>query len=326
MATTGINKIIRAIDFQFAGGKRLVLISLIIAALLTTVAMVSKDVGIVGNAVILAVFAIAVPQFLIRYEKFRTLKEMEKRFPLFMRDIIESLRSGMPLHQAIKAASRVDYGKLSDEVRRMANQLSWGMTVDDVLEQFADRVKGSKRLFTSIKIIRESRASGGDVVATMDSISDNSNVLEDSEKERKTLLNQYVVMMYAISLIFIVIVAAINNLMIPIFEVSGTAGAGMSVIGLSNPCNVCNGFECVVCSWFETVSVYVFAVKDPTSIGAYYTSLFFFMSMIQAFFSGLVAGQISDNSIISGFKHSLILTGITFGAFSILLRIGLLGV
>jgi len=286
--------------------------------------MLIGDVGIIGNAVILAALIIAIPQFLIRYEKYRRIREMEDRLPLFLRDIIEALRSGMPLHKAITMASGIDYGKLSDEVEKMSNQLSWGLPIDEVLSQFSDRVRSSKRLFTSARILREARVSGGDLVATMDSIADNSNILSDSEKERKSLLNQYVLMMYAISLIFIIIVIAINNLMIPIFEVGGEVEG--SVLGVSNPCMSCGGFECSVCGLFEATSTWIFGIEDPTVIGAYYISLFFFMSIIQSFFSGLIAGQISESSILAGFKHSIILVGITFGAFSVLLRLGVLGV
>ena len=303
---------------------KILLLSITIALVFITIGMLSGDVGVIGNAVILATFTVAVPQFILRYERFRALKEMEERFPTFLRDTIEYLRSGMPLHECIKMANKVDYGKLSEEIKKMNYQLSWGMPIDEVLDQFAERVKDSKRLFTSIKILREARLSGGDIVSTLDSIAENSTILEESSKERKALLNQYVILMYAISLIFIVIVIAINNLMIPIFKVSG--GTEETVIGLSNPCTTCVEFECTVCGLYEWVSTHIFGIEDPTTIGAYYISLFFFMSMIQSFFSGLVAGEISENSIISGIKHSLILTGITFGAFSMLFRLGLLGV
>jgi flagellar protein FlaJ len=314
-------------DFKFIGGIKILLISAAVASILIAIGIISQDLGIVGNAVIIAVIIVAVPQFLIRYETYRTLKEMEDRLPLLLRDIIESLRSGMPLHIAIRMASGIDYGRLSKEVKKMNDQLSWGVTVDKVLEQFADRVRESRRLFTALKVLREAKMSGGDLVATLESIAENSTILQDSEEERKTLLNQYVIMMYAISLIFIVIVIAINNLMIPIFQVSAESGAGESgILGVSNPCMRCTGFQCLICGLFEGVSTFIFGIKDPSSIGAYYVSLFFFMSMIESFFSGLIAGQISDNSIISGLKHSLILTGITFGAFSVLLRLGMLGV
>jgi hypothetical protein len=65
---------------------------------------------------------------------------------------------------------------------------------------------------------------------------------------------------------------------------------------------------------------------DPRNIGSYYAPLFFFMAMTQAVFSGLVAGQIAENSITAGIKHSLILTGLALGAFFFLVRLGFMGV
>ncbi len=288
------------------------------------IGILSRDIGVIGNLAIIATFVVAGPQLLIEYEKYRNLKEIEEKFPIFLSDLIESIRSGMPLHRAIQSASRLEYGAFTKEIRKMSHQISWGMTLDKVLDNFAERIKRSKRLFTATKIIKESYISGGDVVSILESVTDNSNMLEEAEKEKKSMLSQYVVLMYAISIIFVVIVAAINKLLIPIFQTSTQSSMGQS-IGLSNPCEMCDGFNCNVCSVFQATSSSVFAI-DPNSIAGYYTSLFFLMAMIQSIFSGLVAGQISENSIVAGTKHAMILAGITFGAFSILVRLGFLGV
>lgn len=299
-------------------------ISIAVAVGLVMIGIVSGNRGVLGNSVILSIFIIATPQFLIRYEIFRDVKEMEERFPLFLRDIIELLRSGMPLHQAIRNTTRFDYGRLSKEISKMSNELSWGTPINKVLDNFSKRIKKSKRMFTSIKIIRESHLSGGDVISTIESVADNSTILEESEKEKKSMLNQYVIMMYAISIVFIIIVVAINNLMIPIFTISTMEDTGLGDIGLSDPCDNVNEFEKNVCDVFNWTASTLFSA-EMGSIAAYYTSLFFFMSLIQSIFSGLVAGQISENSVIAGLKHSMILSGIVFGAFSILTYLGFLG-
>lgn len=303
---------------------RILLITLGVALPLILISILVGDPGILGNLTILAVFIVVGPQILLRYEKYRALKEMEERFPSFLRDLIESIRSGMPFHKAIISAGQLDYGKLSTEIRKMSNQITWGMPLEKALNQFSERVKDSKRLYTTVKIVRESHLSGGDVVSMLESVADSSTILEDAEKEKKSTLNQYVILMYAISLIFVAIVVAINNLLIPIFQTTGTGAVG-EVIGLTNPCNTCSDITCNICSMFEATSENLFS-SDPTSIGSYYASLFFFMAIIQSIFSGLIAGQISENSIQAGFKHSLILVGLTVGAFLILIKIGLLGV
>ena len=303
---------------------RFLLISTLVSSVLISLSSLTRDIGIVGNAIILSTFVIATPQFLISYQSYRDLKEMEEKFPLFLRDIIENLRSGIAFHKTIIASSKINYGKLSEEVKKVAHQLTWGIPLDKALNQFATRLKNSKRLYTSIKIIRESFVSGGDVVSTLESVADNATLLQDSEKEKKSLLDQYVVLMYAISMIFIVIVVMINRLLIPIFQVSSESLVGGN-IGLANPCDSCAGFTCNVCGLFEGTSQIYFSI-NPSTAASYYTSLFFYMALVQSLFSGLVAGQISENSIIAGLKHSLILVGITMGSFSILVKLKLMGV
>ena len=54
--------------------------------------------------------------------------------------------------------------------------------------------------------------------------------------------------------------------------------------------------------------------------------MLFIVSMVQAFFSGLIAGVVTENSVTAGLKHSVLLCGIVFGIFSIVVRIGILGV
>jgi flagellar protein FlaJ len=292
------------------------------SAFLVILGILSSDLGVLGNAVILATFLTIVPQLLFRYQKYRAIKEMEEKFPLFLRDLIESLRSGMPFHQTILVTSKLDYGRLSNEIKKMANQISWGMPFDKVMDQFSERMKGSKRLNVALKTIRETYISGGDVASTLESVADNSTILEESEKERRSLLNEYVVLMYAICFMFVGIVAAINRIMVPIFQTSTILGSEQGLI--SNPCASSSGFSFVICGMFDSVAM---IFKIPLgSIAAYYTSLFFFMSIIESVCCGLVAGQISENSLTAGIKHSVIMATITFGAFSILVRLKMLGV
>lgn len=301
--------------------KKILIISLVVSVSIISLGIVTANTGIVGNSVILSVFIIFVPLILFRYERRKTLKEYEEKFPAFLRDVVESIRSGMPFHKAIFISSRLDYGRLSKEVKKMSNQISWGIPVDKVLDQFTERVKKSKRLFMALKTLRESYLTGGDVESTLESVAENLSVLDDAEKERSSLLNQYVILMYAITFIFLGILAAINKLMIPIFQV-GTSPGG-EAFGLASPCE---GNPNFICSIYALPAVYIFAFKDTMSIGAYYTSIFFFMSIIVAVACGLVAGQISENSITAGLKHSAIMTGVVIGAMLILKAAGILGV
>jgi flagellar protein FlaJ len=305
--------------------RKVLLTSSIISIIIIALGFATSNIGVVGNGVILSIFLVAVPIIIFRYERFKAVKEMEEKFPIFLRDVVESIRSGMPFHLAIINSSKFEYGRLSKEVKKMSNQISWGIPVIKVLDQFSQRIKRSRRLFDSLQTIRESYLTGGDVVSTLDSVADNLTFLDDSEKERKSMLNQYVVLMYAIAFIFVGIVASINKLLLPIFQISATPG-GAQVLGITNPCAATTGFETTICALYAIPAKYVFLIPDPNGIAAYYTSIFFFMSVIVGFSSGLVAGQIADNSMESGLKHGMIMTAGVIGALLIFKQVGLLGI
>lgn len=306
---------------ELTRNSKVLLTSVIISVVLIGLGIFSHDPGVLGNFIIISLFVILVPQFLVRYRKYRELKEMEDKFPSFLRDLTESLTAGLPLHKALISVSNIQYGALSKEVNKMANQLSWGISLDKVLEQFSERIKLSKRMYLATKIIKESYFSGGDVKSTLNALVEGQITLSEASKEKSSMLNQYVILMYAITLLFLVIIVFINKLMIPMFQVSQQ----VTEFGLKNPCDSCMGVECSICVLFNGISTGIFNIEG-TNISAYYVAIFFLLSIVQSFFAGLVAGQISEGSAIAGLKHSLILMAIVFGVFSILVRIGLLGV
>lgn len=301
--------------------QKIILVSISITSFLIALGLITSNLGVVSNAFILFAFMLILPLILLKYERERSIREMEEKMPLFLRDMVESIRSGIPFHQAIVSSSKLDYGALSKEVNRMANQISWGMPVNKVLDQFVDRVKSSKRLFMALKILRESYFTGGDVISTLESVSSNLNELNDAGKERRSLLNQHMVLMYALVFIFVAILVAMNKLMVPIFQISSTPGA--ETLGIQSPCA---DNPSIICSIFSIPARYIFNLPDPTNIGAYYLSLFFYMSTIVAVACGLVVGQIMEGSVIAGLKHSLILTVAVWGILLLLKTINFLGV
>ncbi|MEM5799425.1 MAG: type II secretion system F family protein [Candidatus Aenigmatarchaeota archaeon] len=303
------------------------IISLLIGLVLIIFGLILSDIGILGNLIILSVFIIVVPQFLMSYTEYRDIKEMEAKLPFFLRDLTESIRSGMPLHKAIIHAGKVDYGKLSKEIKKMSHQLTWGVNILKVFEQAEKRLRSSEIISKNLKIIIETYKMGGEIDKTLDSISNAILTIQETQNERKSVLNQYVVAMYAITYIFIGIIVGISKLLIPIF--SSSAGASLGPLGtiLGNPCESCLYIQtasCLPCYMYFNICTLLGSNKE--TIGCYYLGLFFSMIVVQSICGGLVAGQISEGSVKAGIKHSLILLTTSFGIIFILVRIGLLGV
>ncbi|MEM5776995.1 MAG: type II secretion system F family protein [Candidatus Aenigmatarchaeota archaeon] len=306
---------------------KILVICLLISLSLIVFGLIIGDIGILGNFIILSVFIIVVPQVLISYTEYKDIKEMEAKFPFFLRDLTESIRSGMPLHKAVIQAGKVDYGKLSKEIKKMSHQLTWGVNILKVFEQAEKRLKSSELISKNLRIIIETYKMGGEIDKTLDSISNAILTIQETQNERKSTLNQYVVAMYAITYIFIGIIVGISKLLIPIF--SSSTGASLGPLGtiLGNPCESClyiHSASCFPCYMYFNICTLLGSNKE--TIGCYYLGLFFSMIIVQSICGGLVAGQISEGSLKAGIKHSLILLTTSFGIIFILVRIGLLGV
>lgn len=302
--------------------QRIVVVSISITAFLILIGFLSADettrFGVISNAFILFAFMLILPFIFLKYQKERALREMEEKMPLFLRDLVESLRSGTPLHQAILYCSKLDYGELSKELKRVGNQISWNIPLNKVLDQFGKRVSKSRKLSMSLRIIKETYFTGGDVISTLSTLVDNLTELNEVEKERLSITNQYIVLIYAIAFIFVAILVVINRLMLPLFE-----SPAVEEMGLGNPCK--DSFD-FICEIFNIPSRYIFVVKDLANIGSYYLSIFFYMSTIIAISCGLVVGEIRERSILAGLKHSLILTVACWGILLLLKGLNLLGV
>ncbi|MBN2330801.1 MAG: type II secretion system F family protein [Candidatus Aenigmarchaeota archaeon] len=296
-----------------------------IGALVVAVSMLFvADPGVVGNSLIISLFIAVIPYFLYRYSQYAWLKSIERQFPNFIRDLADSKRSGMTLESAIDLASRTNYGKLSGLIRTMSNKLSWGVPFMRVLEIFEKKVKDSPSIKEVINIIKESYKSGGNVVATLDSAAKNMNMLREAEEQRRSVTNQHVMITYGIFFLFFGIIIMIIYILVPMMgSATMTAGTsdlgGMGFTSFSNPCSTLQiPFPCglfgLTCSMLDV---------ESDSMACYYVALFFYVLVIQGIFSGLIAGQLGENSVVAGTKHSIIMSSSAVFVFIFLAKLGM---
>ena len=284
---------------------------------------------IILNIGVAAVVIFSVLYFTVKYLQFRTIREYEEQFPNFLRDLSQSLYAGLGLIEAIKSTAKSDYGKLNQEIEKINNQLSWNIPLEKVLDGFSKRASQSRQIQRSIAIVKQAQKSGGDMDDILNSLADNMEKIKDVEEERKTMMGQHVTMMYTIFFIFVAISISLIKFLIPMLEDTNretNLGLGLGGGG-SSPCSACEegggGGACDLCGLFFHVSE-SFGMSEDTSGASYYKGLFFLMIVIEGIFSGLVAGQISSNSVIAGARHSIIMGTSGFFIFLIVNWIGLI--
>lgn len=291
--------------------------------ILTSIVLAPGNIGMLGVAILFALLISFVPYTSYRYYQTKRISALEDQFPNFLRDLVESKKSGMTLPQAVESASRNEYGKLSPEVKKMQHQLSADLSFESVLSRFADRTEGSELIQRCLRIIIEAKKSGGDVISTMETIASDAATIKEMQKERKSKMQQHSVVIYLIYFMFMGIAVMLSKILIPMIQMKGMGQTGMGIsIGETSMCVPLQakvGVQKFVCSFYMSLGR-IFGLGE--GMPAYYKSLFLSMILVQGIFSGLIIGQISENSPSAGVKHSLILTGVGFTAFILAVRVG----
>jgi len=93
-------------------------------------------------AVVIAIF----PSAVLDYIDYRWKKSVDEHLPDLFQSIVQAQESGIALPKAIEDASKRRYGALTVELKKMASQMSWGMSFEETLRSFTERVDSGGRV------------------------------------------------------------------------------------------------------------------------------------------------------------------------------------
>jgi flagellar protein FlaJ len=219
--------------------------------------------------VFFSVVASILPSAILGQVDFKWRKAIDENLPDLFRSIVQAQETGMTLAQAIEEASKRDYGPLTEELKKMNAQISWGASFEEALLSLRRRVN-TALIQNTVPIILAAGRSGGQVEKVFDPMGKFIQRTLLLEKERKTQTRPYIAIIYVAFFVFLFTI-------ILLFKSFFASVEGLSMLAT--------------------------AVMSPSEI----QRIFFQMTSIQAFFGGLVAGKMADGTIAAGLKHSLIL-------------------
>ena len=215
---------------------------------------------------------------------FRRIYKIDSVFPDFVRDLAASRRAGMTFTNAILFTSKGNYGLLTNEIKKIAQQISWGSSIEDALTNFAKRIN-TKSVNRTISLIIEASRSGGNVAEVLDVAANDARELKLMEAERKVNMASYVIVIYVAMFVFMAIIAMLAGVFIP--TITGEEAQGLS-----------------------------------TTIGgtglisqAAIVQVFYFATLVQSMGTGMVAGIFEDGNVQSSVKHVFILVFISWLMF-----------
>ena len=210
------------------------------------------------------------------YYHFRRIYKIDSIFPDFVRDLASSRRAGMTFTNAILFTSKGNYGFLTDEIKKMAMQISWGSSIEDALKDLAKRIK-TKSVQRTISLIIEASRSGGNVADVLDVAANDARELKLLESERRVNMVSYIIVIYVAMFVFIAIIAILAGVFLP--AITGSEAEGLSTtMGGTGAINAASIIQ-----------------------------VFYFATIMQGIGTGIVAGIFEDGYIQSSVKHIFIL-------------------
>jgi flagellar protein FlaJ len=258
--------------------------------------LIEKLVGKALSSIIYVISAVFIflPFIIKWYSSYNKIKKLENYFPVFLRDLIESVRSGMTLPQAFKSVSENDYGLLSFYIKKMSHQLDWGIPINKVLINFSKETK-SKLIGRLVSTVIESHNFGGNIVDTFEALSKTITEVDKLRRERIIYLQSQIVTGYIVFFVFLAVIIGLQIFLVPSIKESFKATVSVSSAGQSTE-------------------------KDIEEMVKQYNELYRNLILIQGFFAGLAVGKMSEGSLIAGIKHSLFMMLVGFITFTLIVE------
>ncbi len=241
------------------------------------------------DRIIFMVYIIVIPLMIFHEYKKRKEDRIQSQIPDFLKKLASTNETGMTLRDSIKLMTRSDIG-LSREIKKIWNDIEWGLAINEALIRFANRVR-THLVARSVTLLTKANESSGDIGEVLNVAARDAAAEQELKAERRINMFIYVVIIYISFLVFVGIIYIISTTFLEEMvkageKVSGT-GSGAVPLSLSRE-------------------------KLDT-----YNRIFFHGALIQGFASGLIAGVMGEGSVLSGLKHSVIMMTVGYLMFTL---------
>ncbi|KYK32953.1 MAG: hypothetical protein AYK22_06825 [Thermoplasmatales archaeon SG8-52-3] len=218
-------------------------------------------------------------------------REIENHLPDFLREISSSTSSGMTVFDAIKSAADGDHGKLTPELKKMAAQLSWGISVNEALTNFAKRIK-THSVERIVVTINKALEIGGNTPSVFEAAAREIDQTKLVEQQRKSEMSLYSIVIFISFFVFLAVILIINTTIIAAFldlESKMPSGGVAAQAGL------------------QLAPIDRFALKNS----------FLAFIIVQSVGGGLLGGFMMDGKLSSGVRFGFVLVLVSFFVFKL---------
>ncbi len=238
--------------------------------------------------VVIAVLIVLIP-FGIFYELWRrNIQGIEASIPDFLDRMAGINQVGLTISQAISIMVNTKLGLLSYEIKRIKRDMDWGANFTDALMRFEQRIS-TPMIARTVTLISKATKMSGSISDVLTIAGSDARMSETLKKERMSEMFIYTAVIYLAFIVFVFVVAVITTQFIPVMGNINTKGLPTT-----------GAF-----AGFSSASMYTIS------------RLMYHGCLIQAFFSGIIAGQMGEASLSAGIKHAAIMIVISLIIFNV---------
>jgi len=224
---------------------------------------------------LICLLAISIPPIFSYQQIAKTNFAAEDAMPSFLRDVTEARKTGLsPEACIIQASKRRKYGRFSEVLGLIRNQIEWGIPLKRIFRNIGKRIKSWPVLVNFFVLIESIEVGGGSSIA-LEILTEYSEKSRDIEKTKRNMLKPYILLSFIWSVLLAFTMTTLTTIMNALNQMSI---AGATIL----PTRIVTAIE-------------------PTM------SLFSAGVIFQCWLSGFFMGKVSDGSFASGFKYSTML-------------------
>jgi flagellar protein FlaJ len=228
-----------------------------------------------------ALLVALIPSTIFDYLNQKWLKSIEKQMPTLVRGIAEAQETGLTI---IKAMEKVVEDKLvrpalSDEVKKILVQMSWGTSFEDALRVFKERV-GSPIVSRFCALVLEASRSGGQIKKVFAATSGFMEEMKEMDEELDSQMRPYLLVIYVAFMIFVFIAVMLVQAFFAPIEGSKQLLTNVPIVGVQE-----------------------------------YKDFFYKNMLVSALTGGLMAGKLGERRAVGGLKHAILLSAIGYSIF-----------
>jgi len=229
--------------------------------------------------------ALSIPA-VVEFNNMRWLRGVDANIPRLLKDVGETVKSGVPLLRALEEAAARDYGPVSKPLQAAVVRFKLTSDLEASLSWMGERLvrPAAKRM---ARVLVEAYQTGGKVVDVLDTSASLFTDLAEYRDERDAEMRPYVLIAYLGSAVFLAVSWVI------LVRFLGPLSASSS-----NPAVAQGGL-----------------LNNLLDMD-YYRSILFWAATMEALIGGLVAGKIRYGRLNAGLVHSALLVAMTIAVFN----------